>query len=89
MKEQAINITPVSNEKIGKSKAEDFVIKFNPILKLENDIKHEIAMDKVSTTYSWHNISDQCIIEKVFLQLCKNGQSNLILCFFLCGQHQT
>ena len=46
-------------------------------------MKHEIAMDKVSTTYSWHNISDQYIIEKVFLQLCKNGQSNLILCFFM------
>ena len=22
-------------------------------------MKHEIAMDKVSMTYSWHNISDQ------------------------------
>ena len=35
------------------------MIKFNPILKLEDNMKHEFAMAKVSMTYSWHNISDQ------------------------------
>ena len=59
MKERAINISSVNRQKVGKSKAEDIVTKFNPILKLENDMKHEITIDKVSGTYSWHNISDQ------------------------------
>ena len=59
MKERAINISSVNTQKIGKSSAEDFVTKFNPILKLENDMKHEMAIDNVSMTYSWHNIRDQ------------------------------
>ena len=59
MKERAINNTSVNRQKIGKREANDFVIKFNPILKLEDIMKHELAMDKVIMTYSWHNISDQ------------------------------
>ena len=58
MKERAINISSVNRQNIGKSEANDFVIKFNPILKLEDIMKHELAMHKVMT-YSWHNISDQ------------------------------
>ena len=59
MKERAINISSVNRRNIGKSEANDFVIKFNPILKLEDIMKHELAMHKVIMTYSWHNISDQ------------------------------
>ena len=29
------------------------------MLKLQNDMTHEIALDKVTMTYSWHNISEQ------------------------------
>ena len=58
MKERAINISSVNRQNIGKSEANDFVIKFNPILKLEDIMKHELAMHKVMP-YSWHNISDQ------------------------------
>ena len=59
MQERAIHISSVNRQKIGQNKAEDFIIKFDPVLKLQNDMTHEIALDKVTMTYSWHNISDQ------------------------------
>ena len=59
MQERAIHISSVKRQKIGENKAEDFIIKFDPVLKLQNDMTHEIALDKVSMTYSWHNISDE------------------------------
>ena len=59
MQERAIHISSVDRQKIGRNKAEDFIIKFDPVLKLQNDMIHEIALDKVTMTYSWHNISDQ------------------------------
>ena len=36
MQERAIHISPVDRQKIGQNKAEDFIIKFNPVLKLQN-----------------------------------------------------
>ena len=59
MQGRAIHISSVDRQKIGQNKAEDFLIKFDPVLKLQNDMTHEIALDKVTMTYSWHNISDQ------------------------------
>ena len=59
MQERAIHISSVNRQKIGKSKAEKFIIKFDPDLKLQNNMTHRLAMDEVSMTYSWHNISDQ------------------------------
>ena len=59
MQERAIHISFVDTQKIGQNRAEDFIIKFDPVLKLQNDMTHEIALDKVTMTYSWHNISDQ------------------------------
>ena len=56
MQERAIHISSVDRQKIGQNKAEDFIIKFDPVLKLKNDMTHEIALDKVTMTYSWHNI---------------------------------
>ena len=53
MQERGIHFSSVDRQKIGKNKAED------PVLKLQNDMTHEIALDKVTMTYSWHNISDQ------------------------------
>ena len=47
------------DKKIGKNKAEDFIIKFDLVLKLQNDMTHEIALDKVTMTYGWHNILEQ------------------------------
>ena len=59
MRERAIHISSVDRQKIGKNEAEDFIIKIDPVLKLQNDMTLEIALDKVTMTYSWHNISDQ------------------------------
>ena len=59
MQERAIHISSVNRQKIRKSKAGDFIIKFDGVLKLQNNMAHKLAMDKVSMTYSWHNISDQ------------------------------
>ena len=59
MQERAIHISSVDSQKIGHNEAEDFIIKFDPVLKLQNDMTHEIALDKVTMTYSWHNISKQ------------------------------
>ena len=59
MQERAIHISSVDRQKIGQNKAEDLIIKFDPVLKLQNDMTHEIALDKVTITDSWHNISEQ------------------------------
>ena len=59
MQERAIHISSVDRPKIGQNRAEDFIIKFDPVLKLQNDMPHEIALGKVTMTSSWHNISDQ------------------------------
>ena len=59
MQGRAIHISSIDRQKIGKNKPEDFITKFDPGLKLQNDMTHEIALDKVTMTYSWHNISDQ------------------------------
>ena len=59
MTEREIHISSVNRVKVGKSKAEDFVIKFNPILKLANNMKHDLAVDRLSMTYSWYNINPE------------------------------
>ena len=59
MQEITIHISSVDRQKIGKNKAEDFIIKFDPVLKLHNGMTRELAFDKVTMTYSWHNISEQ------------------------------
>ena len=55
--ERSIQISSINRERSGVSKPEDFVIKFTPALELSDDMYHEIAMNKVNMTYSWHNIS--------------------------------
>ena len=55
--ERSIQISSINRERSGLSKPEDFVIKFTPALELPDDMNHEIAMNKVNMTYSWHNIS--------------------------------
>ena len=57
--ERALHISSINREKIGKSTPEDFVIKFDPVMHLSNDMNHELAVDRVSMTYSWHNINTE------------------------------
>ena len=57
MQERAIHISSVDRQKIGQNKAEDFIIKFDSVLKLQNNMTHEIALDKATMTYSISQIS--------------------------------
>ena len=57
MQERAINISSINRQKIGRSRPEDFVIKFDPPMHLDTDMHHELAVDRVSMTYSWHNVN--------------------------------
>ena len=58
MEERSIYISSIDREKVGKSKTHDFKIKLQKILKLDQNMKHELAVDTVMMTYSWHNISE-------------------------------
>ena len=59
MEERSIYISSVDRENIGVSKTHDFKIKLQTTLKLDRNMKHEIAVDTVMMRYSWHNISDK------------------------------
>ena len=56
--ERPIQISSASREKTGISKPEDFKIRFSPPLELQRDMYHEMALNKVNLTYSWHNVTD-------------------------------
>ena len=55
--DQAIFISSVNRETIGDSSPHNFKIKFTPTLRLPSGMKHSLALDKLSMTYSWHNIT--------------------------------
>lgn len=57
--EKVIHISSINREKIGQNKPEDFIIKFDPVMNLDNEITHEMALDKATFTYSWYNITDE------------------------------
>ena len=50
MEERSIYISSIDREKIGRSKTHDF--------KLDRNMKHEIALDSLMMTYSWHNVNE-------------------------------
>ena len=58
MEERSIYISSVEREKIGRSVTHDFKIKLETTLKLDYNMKNEIALDSLLMTYSWHNIND-------------------------------
>ena len=51
MQERAININSMNRQKIGRSRPEDYTIKFDPIMHLDTEMRHELAVDRVSMTY--------------------------------------
>ena len=57
--ERSIHISSINRQKLGVSKPDDFTIKFSPQLHLDPNMRHELAVDKVSMTYSWHNITQE------------------------------
>ena len=56
MNESAIHISSVKREQIGINKPHDFIVKFNPPLKLDRGFKHYLALDRLSMTNSWYDI---------------------------------
>lgn len=56
MNKSAIHISSIKREKLGENKPHDFIIKFNPSLDLKSDLKHYLALDRLSMTNSWYNI---------------------------------
>ena len=54
--ERAIHISSINREKTGENRPDNFLIKFNPPLNLNPDMKHSLAIDRLTMTYSWYNI---------------------------------
>ena len=54
--ERAIHISSIKREKTGENRPDNFLIKFNPSLKLNPEKKHFLAIDRLTMTYSWYNI---------------------------------
>ena len=52
MEERAVHISSVKRGILGSSKPEDFTIKFNAPIELDESSRNEIALDVVSMTYS-------------------------------------
>lgn len=55
--QRSLRFSSKNRDKAGISKAHDFTINFNPVLELSNDMKHEMAINRIAVTYSWHNIT--------------------------------
>ena len=54
--ERGIHISSINRDKIGQNRPDNFVIKFNPPLYLDPDMKHSLAIDRLTMTYSCYNI---------------------------------
>ena len=58
VQEQSIHINSLNRIKMGKSREDDFTVRFDPVLVLAHrNMIHELAVDRLSMTYSWHNIA--------------------------------
>ena len=83
MQERSINISSINRQILGRSRPEDFVVKFDPTMHLDTEMHHELAVDRVSMTYSWHNINaymetKQQNIQKIMVQLGKRSISSTV-----------
>ena len=55
MSQRSLHFSSRNRQKVGVSEALDFMIKFDPTSKLPSDIKHEMAVNRILMTCSWHN----------------------------------
>ena len=46
--ERAIHISSINREKSGENRPDNFLIKFNPALKLDPSMKHSLATDRLT-----------------------------------------
>ena len=54
--ERAIHISSINRVKTGENRPDNFLIKFNPPLKVDPIKNHFLAIDRLTITYSWYNI---------------------------------
>ena len=59
MQERAIQISSINRHEIRRNQPEDFIIKFEPPINFERNMNHELAVDRVTMTYSWHYINKE------------------------------
>ena len=52
--ERAIHISSINREKTRENRPDIFLIKFNPPLNLNPEMKHSLAIDRLTMTYSWY-----------------------------------
>ena len=58
VQERSIHINSLNRIKMGTSREDDFTVRFDPTLVLSKyKMIHELAVDRLSMTYSWHNIT--------------------------------
>ena len=57
VQEQSIHINSLNRIKMGTSREDDFTVRFDPVLVLDHsNMIHELAVDRLSMTYSWHGM---------------------------------
>ena len=56
MEQRSLHFSSKNRQQVGISEANDFTIKFEPTLKSSRDMKHEMAVNRILMTYSWHNM---------------------------------
>ena len=57
VQERSIRINSLNRIKMGTSREDDFTVRFDPALVLGSNMIHELAVDRLSMTYSWNNIA--------------------------------
>ena len=57
--DRPIFISSANRDKRGVSRPDHFTVKFTPALDLPTNQKHSLALDQLSMTYSWHNITPE------------------------------
>ena len=56
MEQRSLHFSSKNRQQVGFSEAHDFTIRFEPTPKLSRNMKHEMAVNRILMTYSWHNI---------------------------------
>ena len=83
--ERAIHISSIKREKTGENRPDNFIIKFNPSLKLNPEKKHFLAIDRLTMTYSWYNIRSS--YKNNTIKYTNNGGTNWYTITFKDGMY--
>ena len=84
MQERAINISSINRQQIGKSRPEDFTIKFDPQMHLDTEMNHELAVDRVvndifvGITSMLNTVTKRLNIQKIMVLLGRPSLSSTV-----------